>query len=103
MGQMVLSSFGYRALIANSGQKALEILEQELVDVVVTDLVMPNMSGRELIEHIKKLSPNTKIICSSGYVRASNAAEEELYLQKPFTAQELLRKVKQALATSDPA
>ena len=103
MGQMVLSSFGYRALIATSGQRALEILNEEMVDLVITDLVMPNMSGRELIDRIKKVAPDTKIICSSGYLRASNSADEEAYLQKPFTAQELLRKVKETLATPNPA
>jgi two-component system, cell cycle sensor histidine kinase and response regulator CckA len=103
MGQMVLSSFGYRALIANSGQKALEILEQETVDLVITDLVMPNMSGRELMERIQEMAPGTRIICSSGYVRASNSKEEEAYLQKPFTAQELLRKVRETLNSSPAA
>jgi two-component system, cell cycle sensor histidine kinase and response regulator CckA len=103
MGQMVLSSYGYRALIASSGQKALEMLEQEPIDLVITDLVMPNMSGRELIEHIRNSAPATRIITSSGYVRAANSKEEESYLQKPFTAQELLRKVKEALSAPLPA
>jgi len=100
MGQMVLSSFGYRALVANSGQRALEILNDELVDVVVTDLVMPTMSGRELIEHIRRIAPEMRIICSSGYVRGDSVNEEEAYLQKPFTAQDLVRKVKEVLANS---
>lgn len=103
MGQMVLSSYGYRALISTNGQDALELLQQEPVDLVITDLVMPNMSGRELIERIREVSPTTKIICSSGYVRPANSKEEEAYLQKPFTAQELLRKVKEALSSQNSA
>src|SRR5207244_2681826 len=53
MGQTILSAYGYQVVTANSGQKALEVLRQNKtpVDVVITDLVMPTMSGRELIEH----------------------------------------------------
>jgi signal transduction histidine kinase/PAS domain-containing protein len=100
MGQMVLSSYGYTVLTANSGQKALELFtrSKKKVDLVITDLVMPNMSGRELSEHILRASPETRIIWSSGYVRSANEQEQERYLQKPFSAQDLLRKVKQVLA-----
>ena len=103
MAQMVLSSFGYRALTASGGRMALEILGKEPVDLVITDLVMPGMSGRELIDRIRKSSPQTRIICSSGYVRTVSDDEDELYLQKPFTAQELLRRVKDALTASPTA
>ena len=100
MGRMVLSSSGYTVLTANSGQKALELFthSKKKIDLVITDLVMPNMSGRELSEHILRLQPDARIIWSSGYVRSANAQEEERYLQKPFTTQDLLRKVKQVLA-----
>jgi signal transduction histidine kinase/CheY-like chemotaxis protein len=100
MGQMILSSFGYRVLTANSGQKALEVFgkSESPIDLVITDLVMPNMSGRELIESLRRLSPGVRVICTSGYVRSSSADEEGHYLQKPFTSQELLRKVKEVLA-----
>ncbi len=100
MGQMILSSFGYRVLTAKSGKRALEIFQEEsgLIDLLVTDLVMPNMSGRELIEHWRRLSPDARILSMSGYVRSSKSGEEESYLQKPFTSQGLLRKVKQVLS-----
>jgi signal transduction histidine kinase len=100
MGRMVLSSYGYTVLTANSGQKALELFthSKKKIDLVITDLVMPNMSGRELSEHILSASPETRIIWSSGYVRSANAQEQERYLQKPFSAPDLLRKVKQVLA-----
>ncbi|MDB6129667.1 MAG: sensor hybrid histidine kinase, partial [Verrucomicrobiales bacterium] len=99
MGQMILSSFGYNVLTANSGQKALELLKKEFkpVDLIITDLVMPNMSGRELIEKLQEISPTTRVICSSGYVRSGNGEDSDTYLQKPFTSQDLLRKVKQVL------
>jgi len=99
MGQMVLSSFGYTVITANSGQKALELFtkSKRKIDLVITDLVMPVMSGRELTEQILKQAPETRVLWCSGFVRSSNAQEEERYLQKPFTTQDLLRKVKQAL------
>ena len=100
MGQMILSSYGYTVLTANSGQKALEIFQsaKKKIDLVVTDLVMPNMSGRELTEQIHRVAPQTRVLWSSGYVRSSGPEETERYLQKPFTSQDLLRKVKQVLA-----
>jgi CheY-like chemotaxis protein len=55
---------------------------------------MPNMSGRELSEQILRVAPQTRILWSSGYVRSTSPEEQERYLQKPFTSQDLLRKVK---------
>ncbi len=97
MGEMVLSSYGYRVLTANNGQKALDLFYKcsRDIDLVITDLVMPQMSGRELVEKLREHSPEVKIICSSGFTR-SGAEDDESYLQKPFTSQDLLRKVKQA-------
>jgi two-component system, cell cycle sensor histidine kinase and response regulator CckA len=99
MGKMILSSYGYRVVTANGGQKALEILARKdtSVDLVITDLVMPAMSGRELVEHIRRLTPAMRIICTSGYVWPAGQESNGAYLQKPFTSQELLLKVKQAL------
>lgn len=104
MGETVLSSYGYKVLTANSGQKALDIITQSdrAIDLIITDLVMPNMSGRELVDRVRRLSPETRILSSSGYVRPSEEQEQTAYLQKPFTSQDLLLKVKQAL-TDAPA
>lgn len=100
MGQTILSAFGYKVLTANSGPKAIEILKKNnpAVDLLVTDLVMPVMSGRELMEQARIISPGTRILCTSGYAWPASRAEDSSYLQKPFTSQELLLKVKQALA-----
>ena len=103
MGQTILSSFGYTVLTATGGQKALEILSRngKSVDLVLTDLVMPAMSGRELVEQIRERWPDIRILCTSGYVRPANQQEEGAFLQKPFTTQELLLKVKQALSKKE--
>ncbi|MCI0538843.1 MAG: ATP-binding protein [Verrucomicrobiales bacterium] len=100
MGETILSAYGYRVLTANSGPKALELFSRapEEIDLVITDLVMPQMAGREVIERLRQVAPNVRVICTSGYVRAVSAEEEETYLQKPFTSQDLLRKVKQVLS-----
>jgi two-component system, cell cycle sensor histidine kinase and response regulator CckA len=104
MGKTILSAYGYRVLTANGGQKALEILARKDsgVDLVITDLVMPAMSGRELVERVRQLAPATRIICTSGYVWPAGQESDGAYLQKPFTSQELLLKVKQALQ-AEPA
>jgi CheY-like chemotaxis protein len=99
MGQTVLSTYGYHVITANSGQKALDLLARNpAVDLVITDLVMPSMSGRELIEHLHRISPAIRILCTSGYVWPAGQNPPGSYLQKPFTSQDLLLKVKQALA-----
>ena len=102
MGQTVLTAFGYKVLTANSGQKALEIISKgdKSIDLVITDLVMPAMSGRELVEHLRKASPNIRVLCTSGYVPPPATTDDSAYLQKPFTSQELLVKVKQVLTSS---
>ncbi len=100
MGNKVLSTFGYRVITATSGQKALEILDRNdpQIDLVITDLVMPAMSGRELVERIQRTAPGMRILCMSGYAWPSAQVSDQPYLQKPFTAQGLLLKVRQVLA-----
>ena len=101
----ILSEYGYTVLTANSSQKALALLAQSdaPVNLVITDLVMPGMSGRELIEHIRLLDDCLPIICTSGYVMPKEQKAGASYLQKPFTSTELLMKVKAALAPAKPA
>lgn len=100
MGQTVLSAFGYEVLTANSGQKAIDILTNRIkkIDLIITDLVMPGMSGRELVDQVRKISPDMPVLCTSGYVPPPGQTDESTYIQKPFTSQELLAKVKQVLA-----
>lgn len=99
MGETILSAYGYEVLRATSGEEALKLYDgaSGKVDLVITDMVMPTMGGRELIEQLKKRDPSLKIICSTGYVRNVHTASEEGYLLKPFTSQDLLRKVKNML------
>jgi len=103
LGQTVLTAFGYKVLTANGGVRGLELFSQgsAQIDLVITDLVMPGMSGRELVDQLRRIEPKMPILCTSGYLRIGSGAEEENYLRKPFTSQELLRKVRQVLQASD--
>jgi CheY-like chemotaxis protein len=102
MTETILTEFGYKILTANSGQKALAILSRDNmnVDLVVTDLVMPGMSGRELVERIRQLSPATRILCMSGYSLSADKQVGTPYLRKPFTSAELLAKVRQVITAN---
>jgi two-component system cell cycle sensor histidine kinase/response regulator CckA len=102
MGKTILSAFGYTVETANNGVRALEIVAKAKTPfhLLITDLVMPGMSGRELVERLRQVAPRTRVLCTSGFVRASDPNEEVAYLQKPFTSQDLLVKVKETLTAS---
>jgi two-component system cell cycle sensor histidine kinase/response regulator CckA len=102
MTETILSDYGYKILTANSGTKALAVLSRDdvKVDMVVTDLVMPGMGGRELVERIRQLAPRVKILCTSGYVMPADKKGGTAYLQKPFTSDDLLAKVKRVLSSA---
>ena len=100
MAETILKDYGYKVLTANSGHKALDLLKQEdpRVDLVITDLVMPGMSGRELVERIRHDAPATRILCTSGYGVPADKLTGLPYLKKPFTSAELLAKVRQTIS-----
>jgi two-component system cell cycle sensor histidine kinase/response regulator CckA len=102
MAETILTEFGYKILTAGSGQKALAILarDDQKVDLVITDLVMPGMSGRELVEHIRQLAPATRILCMSGYALSADKQAGTPFLRKPFTSAELLARVKRVITAN---
>jgi len=105
MCQTVLSSFGYRVVLASNGAQALELVAQlpKEIHLVITDLVMPGMSGRELMDRLRLQAPGIPLVCMSGYSRSGEATGTGSYLRKPFTTQELLRKVREALSAGTGA
>jgi two-component system cell cycle sensor histidine kinase/response regulator CckA len=64
---------------------------------MITDMVMPKMNGRELIEKVRVISPSTRIVCGTACTRSVVIEKQLDFLTKPFTSQQLLRKVKEAL------
>ena len=106
LGETILTAAGYKVWAAGGGQRALELFSQTPaeIDLVITDLVMPGMSGRELIDRIRRISPAVPILSMSGYVRpSSDERDDDFYLRKPYTTLELLRKVRQVLQHGDAA
>lgn len=100
----LLRSQPYEILVADSGAKALEILKERPVDLVMTDARMPNMDGATLLAQIRKLYPSTLRILLTGYAdvdmmtKAINEGQLYRYLSKPWNDEELVQALRQALA-----
>jgi PAS domain S-box-containing protein len=103
VGQEILESLGYRVLAAVNGQEALEVYRSaETVDLVVTDVMMPGMGGRELMRELRKTAPHLKGIIITGYALAEDmeALSEEGIVEavsKPFDIGTLANAVRRAL------
>jgi two-component system cell cycle sensor histidine kinase/response regulator CckA len=99
LGETVLSSYGYKVLTANNGASALDLFAADPggIDLVITDLVMPGMGGREVMERMRRVKPDLRVLCTTGYTKPGSRDNGE-FLMKPFASQDLLRKVKQLLA-----
>ncbi|MBI3393021.1 MAG: PAS domain S-box protein [Nitrospirae bacterium] len=100
----VLSSQGYELLVASRGDEAVGVTEKHEgpIDLLLTDVVMPGMSGREAASRLTSLRPRMKVIYMSGYAAGAIARHGVLepgtaFLQKPFTPDALLRKVREVL------
>lgn len=94
---------GYRVLEARDGHHAMQICESDPapIQLVLTDLVMPNMKGAELAERLRTVKPELRILLMSGYTDqplAQRCCRESIaFLPKPFTSVELVEKVRQVL------
>jgi two-component system cell cycle sensor histidine kinase/response regulator CckA len=100
----MLESAGYTVLTAASGDQAVLLMEnyKDAVQLMVTDVVMPGMSGRKLAERLERTRPGMKVLYMSGYtddvvVRNGVLEAGMPFLGKPFTAAALLRKVREIL------
>ena len=101
----VLKDYGYRVIAADNAGEALLVCEREpeSIDLVLTDMVMPNMSGRELAERLKAVRPGIKVLFMSGYtddavVHHGVVEEDAKFIQKPFSPEELAARVREILA-----
>ena len=99
----VLTKSGYTVLEARSGPEALALYQQQScrIQLLLTDIVMPHLSGRELAERLLKLQPDLKIIYMSGYtdevMRGIGPHSGALFLQKPLRPDVLVGKVREVL------
>jgi len=104
LARSVLQAHGYTVLEASQGKEALFLSGQHEgpIHLMVTDTVMPGMSGRDLAERLKPSRPNMKVLFMSGYTDKAIVHHGELvpgtaFLQKPFTPDALARKVREVL------
>jgi len=99
-----LQARGYRVVEAENGQAGLAAAVQHkgVIDLVITDVVMPGMGGHELAREVVKIRPTTKVLYLSGYTEDTIVSDGTIesgtaFLQKPFTLQNLSRKVREVL------
>jgi two-component system, cell cycle sensor histidine kinase and response regulator CckA len=102
---LVLESQGYQVTAADSSEAAIAIFEKSTasVDLILTDVVMPGMSGRELVGRLMHLQPGVKVLFMSGYtdghIGAHNISSQDMdIIMKPFSPDQLGAKVRDALA-----
>ncbi|WP_180539159.1 response regulator [Nevskia soli] len=102
-----LERSGYRVLVAESGADALRIVrETPHIDLLVTDLVMPEMSGVQVAERLREIHPAIQLLFMSGYTdrsiqRTDALSQETEFLQKPFTPAVLISKVREILGRAN--
>jgi len=98
--QLMLSDNGYSVLPAARGEQAVELAaEHTRIDVLVTDVELPQMSGPELVERLQSTLPDLGVLFLSGYpadaLPGPPLPDEHAFLQKPFSETSLLEKVAQ--------
>jgi DNA-binding NtrC family response regulator len=101
----ILKKDGYSPLLAENGQQAIDILEKEEVDLVLTDLRMPGIDGMAVLTETKNLWPSTEVVVITGYASVDTAVEAMrqgayYYISKPFKINELRVIVEKALEKS---
>jgi PAS domain S-box-containing protein len=99
----VLEQAGYRVLTAGGGTAALEVAQGQTIDLLLTDVVMPKMSGRDVADRIALVAPDARVLFVSGHdektiVRRGVLEPNVRYLAKPFTPEALIGAVEAALA-----
>ena len=104
VGTAMLTKMGYKVLIAESGSEALNLFEKQsqAIDLVILDMMMPQMNGKEIHDRLKKIKPDVKVILSSGYNLNDQASEIMEcgcidFIQKPFNMAHLSQTVSDAL------
>jgi len=107
VGVQLLEKLGYTVLEAHGGREAVKIFTEanHSIDMVILDIVMPDMGGSEVYDRIKVIDPNVKVLLSSGYSIDGEATEIlkrgcEGFIQKPFSMEDLSKKIRDVLNKS---
>jgi PAS domain S-box-containing protein len=100
----LLERHGYAVVEARHGRDALRILEEgnHRIDLVITDLVMPEMGGRELVERLRARHPSMRVLFMSGYSERAVTSDGAMpagtgFVEKPFTVEQLVRRTREIL------
>ena len=104
VGKQMMEVFGYEVLTAKGGKEAIEVYDtnRHRIEMVILDMVMPNMGGGETYDRLKDINPDIKVLLSSGY-SIDGQAKEILgrgckgFIQKPFNMEQLSRKIRDIL------
>jgi two-component system, cell cycle sensor histidine kinase and response regulator CckA len=104
LGERILSKYGYTVLVAGDGKEALSLYgsRKDRIDLVILDLIMPTMGGKDCLKELLKINPRARVLIASGYIAdASRNDYVELgakgFVPKPFKIKELLKGVREAL------
>ena len=104
VGEQMLKALGYKVLLARSGKEAIELYKanKDKVDLVLLDMVMPEMGGGETYDQMKEINPNIKVLLSSGYSIDGQATDImnrgcDAFIQKPFRTSDLSQKIREVL------
>lgn len=96
--ELLISSFGYESVCTENGQQAVDLLDSSSFDIVISDVIMPEMDGLELLAHIQKYHPNSDVIMATGhsdtisYTDVIKAGASD-FIAKPFSRDELEAKL----------
>jgi signal transduction histidine kinase/CheY-like chemotaxis protein len=108
VGKALLEKLGYQVLVAADGRAGLEIFRQNTakIDLVILDMIMPEMNGSETYQRLKKMDPGVKVLWSSGYTMDGVANDilkqsSHGFIQKPFDIQKLSHKIREAIQNPD--
>jgi len=104
--QIMLEEGGHAVTCAANGREALQFLADGPYDLIITDIVMPEVDGLELLTEVRKRYPDIKIIAVSGggrisandYLQTANVLGADAVMPKPFSMSDLISAVKQVLA-----
>jgi two-component system cell cycle sensor histidine kinase/response regulator CckA len=104
VGEQILQRMGYTVFVARSGREALEIFSKKKddIDMVILDMIMPDMSGGEAYDRLCEIHPDIKVLLSSGYSLRGQARNIlargcKGFIQKPFNMRELSHKLREVL------